>query len=132
MPDEYTYDYAVIRVVPRVEREEFLNVGVIVSCPDAHFLDARIEPDFARLHALDATLDVDAVMAHLQTIPAICAGGTDAGPIGALPQRKRFHWLVAPRSTVIQMSAVHSGRTHDARAVLDRLVATTVRAPRPS
>ena len=91
-----TYDYAVIRVVPRVEREEFLNAGVILSCPAAKFLEARIELDAARVAALDPGVDIDIVRAYLAAIPAICAG---AGPIGALPPRSRFHWLTAQRSS---------------------------------
>jgi len=126
---EYTYDYAVIRVVPRVERGEAINVGVIVSCPDVSFLDARIELDVPRLLALDDTLDVEGIQTNLATIPAICRGGAEAGPIGALPQRNRFHWLVSPRSTVIQPSPVHTGRTGDPAAALERLLNTMVRRP---
>ena len=124
---EFTYDYAVIRVVPRVERGESINVGVIVSCPDLSFLDARIELDVPRLLALDDTLDVEAIRTNLATIPAICRGGAEAGSIGALPQRNRFHWLVSPRSTVIQPSPVHTGRTSDPEAALERLMDTMVR-----
>jgi hypothetical protein len=123
----HTYDYAIIRVVPRVERGEMINVGVILSCPDVSFLEARIELDDARLLAFDATLDLDAVRAHLDTIPVTCRGGAGAGPIGALPQRARFHWLVAPRSTIIQMSPVHTGRTDDPAAALERLLERMVR-----
>ena len=108
MPAEYTYDYAIIRVVPRVERGELINVGVILSCPEAGCLEAGIELDEARLLALDDTLDVDDVRANLANIPAICLGGPESGPIGALPQRNRFHWLVSPRSTIIQMSPTTS------------------------
>ncbi len=132
MPAEYTYDYAIIRVVPRVERGELINVGVILSCPDVDFLDARIELDAARLQALDATLDVAATQANLDIIPRICRGGDDAGPLGQLPQRSRFHWLVAPRSTVIQVSPVHTGRTTDPAKALEHLLETMVRVrPRP-
>src|SRR3954463_4023192 len=121
------YDYAVIRVMPRVERGESINVGVIVSCPEVAFLDARIELDVPRLLALDDTLDPEAIRTSLATIPTICRGGPEAGPIGALPQRNRFHWLVSPRSTVIQPSPVHTGRTGDPAAALDRLLETMVR-----
>jgi hypothetical protein len=127
----YSYDYAIIRVVPRVERGEMINVGVILSCPDVSFLEARIELDDARLLAFDASLDMDAVRAHLDSIPVTCRGGADAGPIGALPQRARFHWLVAPRSTIIQMSPVHTGRTDDPSAALERLLDRMVRHCRP-
>jgi hypothetical protein len=122
-----SYDYAIIRVVPRVEREEFVNVGVIVSCPEKNFLAARIEIEDARLLALDAKLDIDAVKANLASIPLICAGTQDSGPIGQLTQRERFHWLVAPRSTIIQMSAVHTGRCSDPASALEHLLATMVR-----
>jgi Protein of unknown function (DUF3037) len=128
--DHCTYDYAVIRVVPRVEREEFINVGVLVSCPARGFLEARIELDERRLMALDATLDVASIRTYLATIPAICRGGEQAGPIGQLSQRERFHWLVAPRSTVIQTSPVHTGYCKDPTAVLEHLLDTTVRPPR--
>ena len=127
MRAEYTYDYAIVRVVPRVERGELINVGVILSCPDVDFLDARIELDPRRLLALDPTLDVDATQANLDIIPRICRGGDGAGPLGQLPQRSRFHWLVAPRSTVIQVSPVHTGRTADPAKALERLVETMVR-----
>jgi hypothetical protein len=118
----------VIRVVPRVEREEFVNVGVIVSCPAKDFLAARIELDAQRLHALDPTLDLEPIRAHLATIPLICKGGPEAGPIGELSQRERFYWLIAPRSTIIQTSAAHTGRCHDPEVVLDHLLVSMVRA----
>ncbi len=130
MRDHFTYDYAIIRVVPRVEREEFVNVGVIVSCPARRFLEARIELDEARLRALDATLDVEAIKAHLATIPVVCAGGEPAGPIGQLSQRERFHWLVAPRSTIIQTSPAHTGACREPEDVLEHLLATMVRPTR--
>ena len=129
MSAECTYDYAIVRVVPRVERGELINVGVILSCPDVAYLEAGIELDEARLLALDATLDVEDIRGHLATIPAICRGGEAAGPIGALAQRSRFHWLVSPRSTIIQMSPVHTGRTGDPAAVLERLLKTMVQPP---
>ena len=128
MPDKYRYDYAVVRVVPKVDREEFINAGVIVSCPDLSFLDARIKLNESRLLALDPKVDMDLVRDHLATIPTICRGGDEAGSIGKLPQRQRFHWLVAPRSTVIQTSPVHTGRCHDPAAALEHLVATMVDA----
>jgi len=124
---EQTYDYAIIRVVPRVERGEAINVGVILSCPALDFLDARIELDPSRLLAIDPSADVEATRAHLEMIPRVCRGGADAGPLGELPQRSRFHWLVSPRSTIIQMSPVHTGRTADPAKALDRLLETMVR-----
>ena len=130
MRDHYPYDYAVFRVVPRVEREEFVNVGVIVSCPAKDFLEARVELDVRRLMLLDSTLDLESIRTHLATIPAICAGGEQAGPIGQLSQRERFHWLVAPRSTTIQTSPVHTGSCKDPGEALEHLLNTMVRPPR--
>ena len=127
MSGEHTYDYAIIRVVPRVERGELINVGVILSCPALDFLEARIELDATRLLALDPSADVEATRANLEMIPRVCTGGADAGPIGELPQRSRFHWLVSPRSTIIQMSPVHTGRTDDPEKALQRLLDTMVR-----
>ena len=129
MAAEYTYDYAIVRVVPRVERGEQINVGVILSCPDVNFLDARIELDEARLLALDPSVDLELMRTNLATIPAICRGGGDAGAIGELPQRGRFRWLVSPRSTIIQTSAVHTGRTTDPEACLEHLLEKVVRRP---
>jgi hypothetical protein len=125
-----SYDYAVIRVVPRVERQEFLNAGVILWCQQQDLLEARVELDEARLLALDSAVDVDAVRRHLASFAIICAGGKDSGPIGKLPKRERFDWLVAPRSTIIQTSAVHTGRCMDVPATLERLLDAMVRVPR--
>jgi hypothetical protein len=116
-----------VRVVPRVEREEFLNAGVILSCPAAEFLEARIELDEARLIALDPSADIASIRAHLNSFPLVATGGAQAGPIGRLTQRERFHWLVAPRSTIIQTSAVHTGRCSDPAAAIEHLLATMVR-----
>ena len=127
MAGEQTYDYAIIRVVPRVERGETINVGVILSCPALGFLEARIELDPSRLLAIDPSADVEATRATLEMIPRVCRGGADAGPIGELPQRSRFHWLVSPRSTIIQLSPVHTGRTSDPEKALQRLLETMVR-----
>jgi hypothetical protein len=118
----------VIRVVPKVDREEFINAGVILSCPELSFLEARIKLDESRLLALDPSVDLELVRKHLAIIPIICRGGEEAGSIGQLPQRRRFEWLVAPRSTVIQTSPVHTGRCGDPAAALDHLVATMVDA----
>ena len=131
MPAEYTYDYAIVRVVPRVERGEQINVGVILSCVDVDFLEARIEIDEARLLALDPSIDLEAIRAGLATIPSVCAGGSEAGPIGALRPRDRFRWLVSPRSTIIQVSPVHTGRTAEPQAALEHLLRTMVRPPMP-
>ncbi len=129
MPSPSTYDYAVVRVVPRVERGEFVNAGVIVSCPASGLLVAGIELDEARVRALDPHLDLDALRTHLDAIIRICRGDPDAGPIGRLPVRARFHWLTAQRSTVVQMSPVHTGQTLDPGTVLDRLLTRMVRPP---
>ena len=126
MPGKFRYDYAVVRVVPKVDREEFINAGMIVSCPELSFLEARIKLNEARLLALDPSVDLELVRKHLAVIPMICRGGDGAGSIGQLPQRQRFHWLVAPRSTVIQTSPVHTGRCADPIAALEHLVATMV------
>jgi len=128
--DHCSYDYAVLRVVPRVDREEFVNVGVIVSCPARDFLQARIELDEARLLALAPEIDVGAVRTYLASIPIICAGGPGAGPIGKLSPRERFHWLVAPRSTIIQTSRVHTGRCTSPGDLLEHLLDVMVRPTR--
>lgn len=129
MRDHYAYDYAIIRVVPRVEREEFVNAGVILFCPAMKFLDARIELDEQRVLVIDPSADLESIRTHLATIPAICAGGASAGPIGELPKRKRFEWLTAPRSTIIQTSPVHAGWCKEPADALDSLLYTMVRPP---
>jgi hypothetical protein len=132
VPADYTYDYSIVRVVPRVDRGEQVNVGVILSCADTDFLDARIEVDEAVLRALDPGIDMAAVRTNLDVIPAVCRGGAEAGPIGLLPARNRFRWLVAPRSTIIQPSPVHTGRTADPAACLEHLMDRIVRRQRMS
>ncbi len=127
MPDRCTYDYAIVRVVPRVERGEFVNVGAIVSSDAVGHLAAGFAVDAARLRALDPAIDLAAVNAALAAISAICTGGAAAGAIGRLPLRERFHWLVAPRSTMIQTSAVHTGRCDDLAATLEQLLDRMVR-----
>ena len=104
-----SFDYAVLRVVPRVEREEFVNVGVIVFCLEKRLLEARAHVDAARLEALWPGIDVETVRRHVSAVERICAGDTTAGAIASLSQRERFHWLIAPRSTMIQTSPVHTG-----------------------
>jgi Protein of unknown function (DUF3037) len=115
------FQYAVLRVVPRVEREEFVNVGVIVFCRTRQFLRARVALDPLRIRAIAPDIDLVAVGEHLDARVRVAAGDSDAGPIAALPQSERFHWLVAPSSTMIQTSSVHSGLCHDPDSVLDRL-----------
>jgi Protein of unknown function (DUF3037) len=125
-----SFDYAIVRVIPRVEREEFVNAGVIVYCFAQDFLGARIELDEARLLALAPDADLPLIRRHLATIPRVCAGGASAGPIGLLSQRERFNWLVAPRSTILQTSPAHSGMCADPEAALDRLIERGVRVTR--
>lgn len=126
-----SFDYAIVRVVPRVERGEFVNAGVIVFCSTEAYLEARVHLDRGRLHALDPAADADLIERHLEVIPRICRGGAEAGTIGELPQRARFHWLIAPRSTVIQVSPMHAGVGYDTAAALDRLFSKLVLPVRP-
>ena len=128
MPAACTYDYAVVRVVPRVERGEFVNAGVIVSCAAQGFLRAHIELDETRLLALDPSIDLPGIRAALAALPLVCAGGDAAGALGRLSTRERFHWLVAPRSTSIQTSAVHTGHCSDLEAEGERLLDRMVRS----
>ncbi len=121
------FDYALIRVVPRVDRGEFINAGVVLFCSTEAFLDARIELDRQRLTALAPDVDVTLVENHLAVIPTVCRGGDEAGAIGQLPQRARFHWLVAPRSTIIQTSPMHSGVHEDPQVALEKLFRKLVR-----
>ncbi len=114
-----TFDYAIIRLVPRVEREEFLNVGAIVFCAEQGFLSSRIELDEHRVLAFAPRLDLACVQEHLETIARVCEG--KAGAIGDLSQRERFHWLVAPRSTMIQTSPTHCGLGDNPQNALDDL-----------
>jgi hypothetical protein len=127
MPALRAYDYAVVRVVPRVERGEFVNVGIILSCDVERILQARIELDEDTLLAIDAHVDLELVRSALAAIPVICAGGANAGEIGRLSARERFHWLVAPRSTIVQTSPVHTGQCADPDAALQLLMKTMVR-----
>ncbi len=131
MPAPSSFDYAVVRVVPRVEREEFINAGIILYCLSRGFLEARVELDEARLRALAPEVDVALVRSHLESIPRICAGGRAGGPIGRLSQKERFHWLVAPRSTLLQTGPVHSGLCEEPAAALEHLLQRMVRLPAP-
>jgi len=125
-----SFDYALVRVVPRVERGELVNAGVIVSCPTQGYLAARIALDPARLAALSPSTDADEIAAALALIPLIAAGDPRGGPIAALPRGERFHWLVAPRSAVIQTSPVHTGLCDEPSAALDQLLERLVLPPR--
>ena len=122
-----TYDYAIVRVVPRVERGEQINAGVIVSCATAQFLGARVALNVARLQAIAPDIDVGDVEKALELIPWIAAGDARGGPIAQLPRGERFHWLVAPRSAIIQTSPVHTGLCEDPEALLERLLDRLVR-----
>jgi Protein of unknown function (DUF3037) len=122
----HTYDYAIVRVVPRVERGEFVNAGIILSCDVERYLEARIELDVAALLALDPRADLEFIKRTLAAVPAVCAGGAAAGPIGQLSARERFHWLVAPRSTIVQTSPVHTGRCGRLQGALDHLMSTMI------
>jgi len=121
-----SYDYAIVRVVPCVERGEFINAGVILFCKTRRFLGMRVSLDSRRLTALAPSIDLDAVQHQLAILQSICHGGREAGSIGQLSQAERFHWLVAPRSTVIQTSPVHSGLCADPEATLEHLLHTMV------
>jgi len=121
------YDYAIVRVVPRVEREEFINAGVILSCQRTGFLQAAVALDAARLQALHPQVDLETVRRHLDAIVAICAGEPGCGPIAQLPYRARFHWLTARRSSIIQTSPVHTGRCVDAGSTLEHIMQRMVR-----
>lgn len=122
-----TFDYAVIRIVPRVERQEFVNAGVVVHCPEKRFLAARVAVDRERLRALWPSLDPDALLPYIQAFVRIAEGVPEAGPIAQLSQRERFHWLVSPRSTIIQVSPVHTGLCDDPDRTIERLFDQLVR-----
>ena len=109
MPEQHSFEYAVIRVVPKVEREEFMNVGVILYSQSLAFLDAQFALDEERLRALSPGLEMNEIKKHLSAFCEICKGGVDAGPIGKLDMGSRFRWLTATRSTVLQCSKVHPG-----------------------
>jgi hypothetical protein len=127
--DAKWYSYCVVHVVPRVERGEFLNVGVVLFSRELDFLGGRFELDEERLRSFAPDIDVPSVERHLATFQAICDGAADGGPIAALPKPERFHWLVAPRSTMIQTSPVHVGRSHNAERALEGLLDEFVRLP---
>jgi hypothetical protein len=116
-----SFDYAVLRVVPRVERQEFLNVGVIVFCREKRFLQARVNVDEQRLLSLWPQLDIAAVRQHTKAVVRICEGDAEGGVIAKLSQSERFHWLTAPRSTMMQTSPVHTGICDETDALLERL-----------
>ncbi|TMD42207.1 MAG: DUF3037 domain-containing protein [Chloroflexi bacterium] len=129
MPALNSYDYAIVRVVPCVERGEYINAGVILFCRTRRFLDALVYLDIPRLTTLYPAVDLDMVQRHLDIIPLVCAGSAEAGAIGQLSQSERFHWLVSPRSTIIQTSPAHSGLSTDPAATLEHLLKTMVLLP---
>ena len=129
MPDRRSFDYVLVRVVPHVEREEFINAGVILYCRSLRFLDCRIWLDEGRLAALAPDFEAAPARVQLDLIPLICAGGETAGSLGALDQAERFRWLAAPRSTALQVSIVHGGLCSDPQAALDDLFRRLVLRP---
>jgi hypothetical protein len=126
-----SFDYAIVRVVPRVEREEFVNAGVILFCLERDFLAAKVELDEPLVRALWPEADVELLRQHLAAIPRICAGSPDAGPVARLTLRERFHWLVSPRSTVIQVSPVHAGLCDEPGKALDEIFRRMVQRGAP-
>ncbi|QIN79858.1 DUF3037 domain-containing protein [Rubrobacter marinus] len=123
------FEYAVLRVVPRVERGEFLNAGVVLHCALRGFLDARVHLDPTRLSALDPGADHEAVLSHLEVARLVCEGGPGAGYVGLMPRSQRFGWLTAPRSAVVQPSPVHTGFSEDPEASLEHLLRVMVLPP---
>ncbi len=121
MPDLCSFEYAIIRVVPQVERQEFLNAGVVLFAKTRNFLDVRIDKNIARLAHFAPSADRQKVQEQLQAIETICAGGAAAGYFGGLSQSERFNWIVAPSSDIIQCSPVHTGCGKDPAKELDAL-----------
>jgi hypothetical protein len=126
VPRPCDFQYAILRLVPSVERGERLNVGVVVYCPQRRFLEARVALDAVRLAALAPDLDPAAVRPHLEALAAVAAGDPEAGPLAALGPSERFGWLAAPASTIIQPSAVHTGLSEDPAATLEHLFRSLV------
>jgi hypothetical protein len=121
MRDKKSYEYTVVRLVPRIEREEFINIGVVLYAPAQHFLEVKFYLDKNRLESLCPNIDIDELQKYLDSFGRICSGGSNAGPIGTLPPAQRFRWLSATRSTILQMSKVHTGLTDDPVGQLERL-----------
>ncbi len=122
MPDREIYEFAIIRLVPKVERGEFLNIGVILFSKRLKYLAIKYHIDQVRLEAFSKEVDLQEIIDNLKAWDVICQGGADGGPIGKLEMHERFRWLTATRSTVIQCSAVHPGRSNDPQKVLDELL----------
>jgi Protein of unknown function (DUF3037) len=129
MQENHLFEYAVIRVVPKVEREEFINAGVILLCGKQKFLQAHIHLNEARLAALSPDIDRKELQEHIHSFERICAGGPGSGPIGQLPLAERFRWLTAARSTMVQTSHVHPGLCSDPKKMLEHLVEELVALP---
>jgi hypothetical protein len=126
MPAHSVFEYAIVRIVPYVERGEFINAGVVLMCRPRRFLEARIYLDLSRLAALAPGADASTIIQQLDYIPRVCRGGSDAGPIGQLPLYERFRWLTAPRSTIVQSSPVHTGLCEDPTTLISHLMKTMV------
>jgi hypothetical protein len=131
VPTQVAFDYVVVQVVPRVDRDERMNAGVVLFSPEAAYLGCAIALDELRLTVLAPDIDLAAVTRQLDAIRAVCAGDPAAGPIARLPPSERFHWLSAARSTVVQPSAAHAGLCADPAAALERLFRSTVAVPPP-
>jgi hypothetical protein len=124
--EKHLFDFAVVRLVPCVEREEFVNVGVVLYCHEKNYLRSAFDLNETRVRAVCADVDIDEVKEHLSAFEQICIGGESAGPIGLLPAGERFRWLTAPRSTIVQTSPVHTGLSTDVEETLETLLAKMV------
>ena len=121
MQEKELFEYAIVQVVPRVERGEFINIGVVLYCAKRKFLDAVFNLDESRLRAFSSDINLDELAEYVKSYEAICKGTPTSGPIGKLPVPERFRWLTAPRSTVLQTSPVHTGLSDDPNQMLTRL-----------
>jgi hypothetical protein len=122
MQEHHLFEYAVIRVVPKVEREEFLNIGIILLCTAQKFLEVKYTLDTDRFRVFAGDIDTDVLGGNLEAFCRICKGGAQGGPIGLLPVKERFRWITATRSSMLQTSRAHSGFCKDAAQTLDRLL----------
>ncbi|HLY71527.1 MAG TPA: DUF3037 domain-containing protein [Puia sp.] len=127
MQEKHLFEYAVIRLVPRVEREEFLNTGVILYCAAENFLQVKFSVNKARIEAMAPVQDIEEIEMRLEIFDQICRGSEEGGSIGRLPLASRFRWLTATRSTIVQVSPVHPGLCLDARETLEKLFEELVR-----
>jgi hypothetical protein len=121
MPENHLFEYAIIRIVPKVEREEFLNIGVVLYCKKMNFLEARFVVNEERLRSFCDGMDLTELKSYLRSFEQICKGSKEGGPIGELDMASRFRWLTATRSTILQTSKVHPGLCEDAGEALARL-----------